>query len=262
MENEKALQTSKDVSKNIALLNYKDALEVRIAKAEVLIQSNVVPIKETADLLVALEYGEALGIPPAMAVSELYPINGRITTGVHILEALLLKNPNISYCVVEDAVEVFHYHAKGGFKVVLSSKELQDGIMANKYEVVKPEFISNPSATYENGKIYLIKANPPYMVDSNGAPFMDDRRTTISFIRKDKGIEVQQSYYLHEAFQSNNFQTKQGTWGKYTRDMMYSRLFGRLARRYGGDICKNIFTKEEMGVYGNASIEDAEYQEL
>ena len=75
---------------------------------KVLAKSQLVPLKKPEDVVVAIMTGKELGLPFIASVSQIYPINGRPTLGVHIQKALLLKS-GVTYEKIEDAVAIYDF---------------------------------------------------------------------------------------------------------------------------------------------------------
>ena len=102
----------------LATLDYADfSTPARmLALGEVLCKSQLVPLKKAEDVVVALMTGKELGLPFVTSVSQIYPINGRPTLGVHIQKAILLKN-GIVFEKTEDSVEIFSFVKKVGEKL-------------------------------------------------------------------------------------------------------------------------------------------------
>ena len=94
-----------------------------LALGKVLVRSQLVPLKKPEDVVVALMTGKELGLPFVTSVSQIYPINGRPTLGVHIQRALCLKQ-GITFEKIEDAESIYQFAKtdKEG-KIVLEDKK-------------------------------------------------------------------------------------------------------------------------------------------
>jgi len=206
--------------------------------AEHLVKSQMCPFKKPEDVVLVMQAGSELGIGYIQAIGNLYPINGRVTMGVHLRSALIGAEKNISISVIEDFVKVYYFKAKGGYELELTADELKEGILSDKYQIVT---VDTAPADYVASKIQLFKIDAPYMpVD------MDDRRTTIEFHLKDKGIKERVTYHLHEAVQAGLPANNPNTWVKYTRAMVYKSCFNRGSDRYCSNILKGIKDTGEM----------------
>ena len=88
----------------LELLDYADfSTPARmLALGEVLCKSALVPLKKPEDVVVALMTGKELNLPFITSMSQIYPINGRPTIGVHIQRALCIK-AGILIKKIEDA---------------------------------------------------------------------------------------------------------------------------------------------------------------
>jgi hypothetical protein len=207
-------------------------IEELLEIGEKLVKSGMCPFKKAEDVMLVLQAAQDSGVPYTTAINNFYPINGRVTAGVHIHEALAQAHEDAIYNIEEYYVEVFHYRARGGFNVQLTADEIQKGILEGKYQIIN---IDTDPSDYEEGKLQLLLSSPPYMPE--GAV---DRRTKIRFRRISKGIDETISYYLHEAYQAGLIQDRPHTWGKYTAAMLYSRCFTRGSNIYFADIVKGI----------------------
>lgn len=122
----------------LATLDYADfSTPARmLALGEVLCKSALVPLKKPEDVVVALMTGKELGLPFVTSVSQIYPINGRPTLGVHIQKAILLKN-GITFEKTEDAVEIYE------FVKIIDNKpiKLSEGILTAQPEESKRKLI-------------------------------------------------------------------------------------------------------------------------
>jgi hypothetical protein len=222
---EKQMTTQQQFS---SIKTFEELIEI----GEKLVKSGMCPFKKPEDVMLVLQAAQDIGVPYTTAIGNFYPINGRVTAGVHIHEALAQSNPDAVYHVEEYYVEVFHYRARGGFNLQLTAKELQKGIMEGKYQIVD---MDTEQSDYIEGALQLLAVNPPYMPEG-----VVDRRTTIRFKRLSKKVDEKMSYYLHEAYQAGLVADRPNTWGKYTAAMVYSRCFTRGSNIYFGDIIKGI----------------------
>lgn len=113
---------NKVITKNdLEALNYTtfDTPAKMMALSNVLVKSQLVPLTKPEDVVTALMTGKELGLPFITSISQIYPINGRPTLGVHIQKALCLKQ-GIIFEKVEDAESVYQFvecDAEGKIKV-------------------------------------------------------------------------------------------------------------------------------------------------
>jgi hypothetical protein len=75
---------------------------------KVLAQSKLVPLNKPEDVFVALKTGQELGLPFIVSISQIYPINGKPTLGIHLKKALCIK-AGIIYEKIEDAVDIYEF---------------------------------------------------------------------------------------------------------------------------------------------------------
>jgi hypothetical protein len=112
-------------SEELSKLDYKDfSTPARmLALAEVLCKSKLVPLKSPQDVMTALMTGRELGLPFITSISQIYPINGRPTLGVHLQKALCIKH-GIHFEKTEDAVPIYAFaKADAEGKTILVDKK-------------------------------------------------------------------------------------------------------------------------------------------
>lgn len=225
-------------SEELATLDYTDfSTPARMLElGKVLAKSQLVPLKKPEDVVVALMTGKELGLPFVTSVSQIYPINGRPTLGVHIQRAILLKN-NIIIQKTEDAVKLYEYVKldKEG-KVVLDNAK-------------KPVVLS----------IGTLEEQP-----DNSAKRHIDTRTTYKFTReikmpsgKYKEVTATGSFTLDEARQAELLD--KDVWVKYWRRMLDARAFTIGSSEIADDLLLGLKPAEEMGA---DFIEDTDYTEV
>ena len=202
--------------------------------AKELIASSLVPFTSVADTLLVIQAAHDLNIPVTWAISNLYPIQKRLSAGVHVITGLLWRS-GVTITVIEDFVPVAHFIGRGSLPVKLSSKEIN----GNTYQIVTAaEFTAG---TYDKNKIPVLKSAAPYMPAK-----AVDHRTTILFTRytldsENKSVknEMKISYYLHEAWQAGYFADGKDNWLNHTGSMMFARCVSR-GKRIGSDIIGNM----------------------
>lgn len=78
----------------VATVQEKGALKERIYYAKCLAESRLLPrdyVKNPANVLVAIEYGYALGIPPMEALNSIHIVEGKPTLSAGLMSALVRK---------------------------------------------------------------------------------------------------------------------------------------------------------------------------
>ena len=193
-----------------------------LALGEVLAKSKLVPLKTKEDVFVALKTGQELGLPFITSVSQIYPINGRPTLGVHIQKALFLKN-GIVFEKIEDAVEIFQF-----------AKCKEDGTV---------EIVNNAPIIVSEG---TAEQQPP-----NTKRQKVDNRTTYEGTRAIKmadstfkTITAKGSFTLREAKDAELLD--KDVWQKYWRRMLDARAFTNLAKEIANDIILGIHSPSEL----------------
>ncbi|MEK6881511.1 MAG: hypothetical protein AABY22_17950, partial [Nanoarchaeota archaeon] len=71
-------------------------------------KSKLTPLKTAEDVMTAVLMGRDLGIKTMVAVNNIYPIEGKASCGIHIINALLLK-AGVTWEVIEDYTPLYDY---------------------------------------------------------------------------------------------------------------------------------------------------------
>lgn len=230
--------TSKE--KNVPVILSKEELQTldynsfdtparMLALGRVLVKSNLVSLKSAEDVAVALMTGKELGLPFITSLSQIYPINGKPTLGVHIQRAILINN-GIIFNKVEDAEPIYAF----------ANRENNNKIIATGTIKEQPE---------NTGKKRI------------------DYRTTYTFSRAVKmangmfkEISVKSSFTMKEAIEAEL--TEKDVWVKYWRRMLDARAFVIGAREIADDLLLGIMTPNELDEIGDISILDKEGIEI
>lgn len=231
--------SSKEVSikaelteKDLATLDYADfSTPARmLALGTVLCKSQLVPLKKAEDVVVALMTGKELGLPFITSVSQIYPINGRPTLGVHIQRAILLQN-KIIIEKIEDAVGIYEF-AKTDEQGKTIYKEV------NTAQGVKQVPIILGTGTAEEQP-------------KNSSKRLIDTRTTYKFIReikmpsgKYKEQTATSSFTLSEATQAELMD--KDVWKKYWKRMLDARAFTIGAKEIADDLILGLASPNEL----------------
>ena len=196
-----------------------------LALGSVLVKSQLVPLKKAEDVFACLKTGQELGLPFMVSVTQIYPINGRATLGVHLQKALCLQN-GVAYTKIENAVPIYaFYKANEEGKPVLDEKK-------------QPILIIKD--TLENQPPNSVKHLTPV-----------DHRTTYEATRaikladgSFKQVTARGSFSLAEATEAGL--TEKDVWQKYWRRMLDARAFTNLAREIASDITNGIYAPSEL----------------
>lgn len=197
----------------LATLDYADfSTPARmLALGKVLAKSKLVPLKAPEDVVVALMTGKELGLPFVTSVSQIYPINGRPTLGVHIQKAILLKN-GVVFEKIEDAKPIYQFATK-------DKKLLGTGTIAEQPADSLKKRIDNRTKYKFTRQIKM--ANGKY-----------------------KEMTAIGSFSLTEAAEAEL--TDKDVWTKYWRRMLDARAFTNGAREIADDLLLGIMTPNEL----------------
>ncbi len=201
------------------------------ALGKTLAKSSMVPLNSADDVVVALMTGKELGLPFITSVSQIYPINGRPTLGVHLQKALCLTN-GVIFEKIEDAVDIFTFaKADDSGKAVLVES------VNSKGEVIKVPVILSEGTLQEQ---------PPKSVKMKV-----DNRTTYLFTReikmpsgKYKEVTAKGSFSLREAREAGLFD--KDVWQKYWRRMLDARAFTNGTGEIADDIINGLKAPNEV----------------
>lgn len=198
----------------------------------VLAKSQLVPLTKAEDVVVALMTGKELGLPFITSVSQIYPINGRPTLGVHIQKALLLK-VGIIFEKIEDAVAIYEF-----YKADKDGSTLLKEVLTKENTKVKVPVLTLGKGTLEEQP-------------SESTKRQVDTRTTYKFTReiklpsgKYKEITAKGSFTISEATEADL--VSKDVWKKYWRRMLDTRAFTNGAREIADDILLGIMTPNEL----------------
>ena len=126
-----AAQTTKELISNpsnvaisTAFSNFKTIEDMKVAAKE-LLDSKMLNFKNVSEVMLAMQGTIDLGLPLTFGLTNLYPIQGKLSAGVHVLEALVLRGGCI--ITIEESYEpVVHLKIKGGFTKIMSLREYEN----------------------------------------------------------------------------------------------------------------------------------------
>lgn len=239
-------------STELAKLDYTnfDTPARMLALADVLCQSKLVPLKSPQDVMTALMTGKELGLPFITSISQIYPINGRPTLGVHLKKALCIKN-GVHFEKTEDAVSIYAFaRANAEGKTVLVEKRGKDGSITKT-----PVIVSH--GTIEEQPENTTKAEV-------------DKRTTYKLSRmmkmadgKYKELTGYGSFTLSEAKEAEL--SEKDVWKKYWRRMLDARAFGNAVGEVADDVINGLKSPNELdpsGFYIDANGKEVPYIDI
>lgn len=203
------------------------SLDDMLSFGEKICKSELSPLKRKEDVVAALLMGKELGMGVMTSINNIYPINGKASSGIHIIAAQLLK-AGISYKIIADYEPVFAIAIKGAV----------DGEGKQTYVTVKKEPYSYK---LEDG-------------ESRGKTVID-MVTIIKFNRVLKQpdgsfipMEIVSKFYKSDIPESL---AKKDNWKNYENVMMYSRCFTNGAKRIGDDVILGLYETSELADANN-----------
>lgn len=217
--------TQEDLTK----LNYVefDTPAKLLALSTVLVKSKLCPLKSPEDAFMAIQTGKELGLPFVTSVSQIYPIEGKPTLGVHIIRGLLITK-GIFFNRTHDCEDYYEFAIKDG---------------EGKFSTIKKGFVDEqPNGTVKK-KI--------------------DVRTRYEFERDVKSpsgswrtLKISSSFGLTDVM-SAGLNEKQN-YVKHFPRMLDARAFAIGSREIAADILLGIHTPQEM-IDANPHVQDVDY---
>lgn len=191
-----------------------------LALASVLVKGKMCPLKEPADVVIALLTGQSLGLPFITSISQIYPINGTPTLGTHVQKGIALKN-GIIY------KRTRHYEAM--YMFVEADGESKPKIVDKKPVIISYGFLDEKpegSLKKEVDRVTEYELTRELQLPSG-------KYTTIT----QKG-----SFSLSEARKAGLDQ--KDNWIKYPKDMLDARAFDRAMSEIADDLKHGLKSPE------------------
>lgn len=248
MENNQGIEkvkSSGDVP-HFGTVNFKDFAEL-MNFANKIAESKLTPLKKGEDVLAAILYGKELGLEPMTSVNNIYPINGKATLGVHLINALLLKagvvtevlndyEPCVPFALMEDGIVV--YKDARGTNVKTDERGKPVDPLA-KPVIVRIDYLSSEAKPYEKKGTNIV-----------------DFRITKKFTRQVKQLDntfkemvVIYSFGNSDAVKAgllNNSEKPKDNWQNWTKQMCDARCSTFGGRMIGADILMGMMEFTEM----------------
>lgn len=79
----------------------------------VIVKTKLSPLKTKEDVVAAILAGKEIGIPMMASISNIYPIEGKASLGIHIISGILLKNGIVTE-IIKDYEPVFNLYYNPG----------------------------------------------------------------------------------------------------------------------------------------------------
>lgn len=197
-----------------------------------LAKSQFSPLKRGEDIVAAMLAGKELGFGVMTSISNIYPINGKPTAGIHVITALLLK-AGVTYEILRD------YEPQFDVGIDTGSVD-KDG---------KPVFVTTR-------KVFIDE--PLYENEKRGKT-VKDYRTVIKFTRRLRqpdgqwrDMTITSSYSYSEAVAADYINNdKKPQWKAHLRTMIRTRALAIGARLIGDDLLMGLMETSEMAdAYG------------
>lgn len=194
-----------------------------LALSEVLVKSKLCPLKTKEDAFVAIQTGKELGLPFVVSVSQIYPIEGKPTLGVHIIRGILLRE-GIYFKKLHDCEDYYEFAEKGeDGKAILGE--------GNKPIIVKKGFLNEQP---ENTLKKKIDIRTEYLFEREIKTPSGNWRT----------IEIKSSFGLVDVKMAEL--TTKTNYQKFFPRMLDARSFAIGAREIADDILNGIYTPSEL----------------
>lgn len=224
-------------STQVATTSFEDfkSLDDMLKFGETICKSNLSPLKTPQDVVAALLMGRELGMGVMVSINNIYPINGKASSGIHIIAGQLLK-AGISYKVLSDYEPVFGIAIKG------SPKENEKGEMKDTYITVKKEPYSYVLKEGEmRGKTVLDVVT--IIEFSRVLRQPDGSFIPMSIISKFYKSDIPEDFISGAKAKDN--------WLKYENVMMYTRCFTNGAKRIADDVILGLYETSELADANN-----------
>lgn len=190
--------------------------------AKYIITSKLCPLKTEGDVIVAILTGKELNLPPMVSISNIYPINGKATMGIHLIRAILLKN-GIAFKKDLDYEPLYAYAVKDGNG---TPKVIGIGTKANKPE----------NATISNNPVdYITKYTFSRLI----------KRVDGSYIEQ----VASSSFKMSDAKAADLLDKT--NWKNYPALMLDARAFSPGAREIASDLIFGLYSINELADSNN-----------
>ena len=235
MENNQESKTNKDSSNlpSFGGIAFKDFTELRDF-SERIAKSKLTPLKNGDDILAAVLYGKELGLDPMTSVNNIYPINGKATLGVHLINSLLQK-AGVVVEIINDYEPCVPFVMKGEDDKPL----LKDG----KPTVIKTDYISITPRDFEVKSKTIV-----------------DYRTTVKLTRqlrqpdgKYREVVILSSFGNSDAIKAGLLggDKPKDNWTNWTKQMCLNRAVTFGGRLIGADILLGMYETSELADTAN-----------
>lgn len=188
------------------------------------------------DAMVAILFGKELGMSPMISLTNIYPIQGRGTLSVHMINALL-QRAGVVVEVIRDYEPCVYFGFKGDDGKILKQKSIVEGKEVENPVILREGFADEVAADHE------VKANR-----------IVNYRTILKLTRRLKqpdgawkDMTVTSSYSYSEALAAglaNN--PKKDPWLKYPKQMCLNRALAFGGRLIASDTLLGMYETSEL----------------
>lgn len=230
------------------LTDFKSFEEIQ-AWAEKIVKSQLTPLKEAKDVVVAILFGRELGMSPMISVNNIYPINGKGTLSVHMINALLqthgvvLENvrqyePCLYYALKGDDGKAAMFDGNGNIVKRNGEGNIPDGVKATPM-ILREGFADETPGEHE------VRGNK-----------IINYKTIIKLTRKLKQIDgsfkemsIYSSYSYAEARDAGLLE--KDNWKKYPKQMCHARALAFGGRMIAADLMLGMYETSELADNSN-----------
>lgn len=214
-------------------------IEEMIAFGEKLVATGLTPLKKPEDVMAAILAGKEMGLGVMASVNNIYPINGRATSGVHIIQALLLK-AGVTFKIINDYTPLYAYVDKS--KAVYEEDEVRS--RPDIFQIITSD---TPGSEYDNTRTQVIRLAKSI-----------DWKTTVSFSRKIRQIDNSfKDIELSISRKLSDFKSllDKDNWKNHPKTMLFNRILAIGGRAIGDDVLLGLMLREEVDTNTIVSIE-------
>jgi hypothetical protein len=235
-DNEKSENQSLELAKT-SFNNFRDLNDMLEFGKQICI-SELSPLKTPNDVVAALLMGKELGLGVMTSINNIYPINGKASSGIHIIAAQLLK-AGITYSIIADYEPVFQVSLRtkdeNGKDIPVLNKDAQGNPV--------PVFVGKARHTQE------VREN-----EKKGSTIID----YVTIIKFNRVVKQPDGTYLPMEIISEFYYTdipeallKKDNWKNWLKLMMYSRCFTNGSKRIGDDVLLGLSETSELADLNN-----------
>lgn len=203
-----------------------------------IVKSRLTPLTTPEAVMAAMLMGKELGFGVMASVNNIYPINGVATSGVHIINALILK-AGVTYKIINDYTPLYSFTDKKG--VVYG----EDEVLKRKdlFQVVTS---ATPSEQIDTSRTVVVRNPRPV-----------DYKTTIELSRqvrqangefKEILIIAERSLndYRHLWDKKDNGGQQKANWLNNMKGMLFNRVMATGGRAIADDALLGLYLTEEL----------------